>query len=744
YGFNLTLSNPQGYVTLKSLSGTVSGPNSSFSISANVKAGGSGTIGVSGTKTLSELLSGFGGGSSGSGTGPNVTAQLKVEGGRLVLYLSIDTWTLNPTSGLTVSMQVPTLKVVLNSVNLSLGSGQVSVSANVGFNASDIGVSVNYSGSTSILNKEFTIDVPAFVVPLEFAGIPVEITVYASIRISQPTISIQLGPDLTQQQLSGSVSFSFIGATPGIGVSVVGYQVFSAAGGIGLGFSNPSFAVGHNTSGWFVTVGTGQLVFTTVSIKIKVLGVEVGTINVPQWSYTLWGGTSKTWNLGTGFTPSLTNVTGQFSKFAEGVGEGLYRWVNDCIKNLSGWANSVGQAIRQMVAQGLYNVSQAINNGWISLQEALNNAWISVWDAIRFHNHEVTYVAPAWTMSYPNGWTYTELDPSRTLKAPAGDYNGDGKCFYVYAEPAYLSTDTHEAYWERDLPDGPVPAGIKMAFNALYTYYGDGEVDEEVIRIQVLEGGTWRTVAERAVSGSHAVSVGQWSSSGIAAQWVTTAPTTKVRIYMKVSDYEGALGGEECGIALDAFQIKFSRPGEFKTTTLSATAAAAVSQLNPNTNYSGKMRVETYDWLLTRSDWRTYVKFSLSSLPSDAIITKAVLRMYCTQADGGWPSGTITVVCHYVTNDSWSSSGITWNNQPMSTSPNPTSLIADTVAIGGGSEPHSVNSWISWNVLGPAIDAFNTDKVVSFMLRDTDEAQWCYGIWAEFSSAQLYLEYFDP
>jgi hypothetical protein len=112
-------------------------------------------------------------------------------------------------------------------------------------------------------------------------------------------------------------------------------------------------------------------------------------------------------------------------------------------------------------------------------------------------------------------------------------------------------------------------------------------------------------------------------------------------------------------------------------------------------------------------------------------------------------SGEVTVVCHY-TNDSWSEGGITWNNQPMGTGPNPNTGIMDSKKIGGGSEPHAVNQRISWNVLGAAIDAFNNDKVVSFMLREGNEAQWAYGIWAEFYSRQgsyapqLYIEYFDP
>jgi hypothetical protein len=756
YGFNLSLSNPQGSITIKNASGTVSGPNSSFSINLGMRLSASGGINVTGSKSLSEILnSSPGSGGSGSGAeSPNITAEFKVEGGKLVLYLYFSDWNLNPVSGLNVGFSGLKVRIQFDSVNVNLGNGQIQVNVSVGFNVSDNSTTFSYTGSTTVLSKDFTYDIPVVKVPFEVVGIPVELDVYASLRVSKPTISVTLGPDLTQQQLNATVSFNFVGASPGVGVSVVGYPVASVSGGIAIGFSNPAFSVSHSTSGWVLTVKTGTLDITTVTIVVKVLGQQVATINVPAWSYTLWNGGTYSWNVSQ-FSASLSSmVDNAGAGFRQGVQEFLYKWANDVVKNASGWANAVNATIRQMVANGLYNVSQAINNGWISLNEALQNGWITVWNAIRFHNHQVMYTAPAWTVSYPSGWTYVEEDPSRNLKAPSfSDADGDGRMMYVYAEPAYLSTDEHRAYWWRMAEsslgknDGPIPPGIKMAFNGLYRFYGDGELDSWFIRFEVLEDGVWKTVAEH--TGSGAVDVNSWK--GFSGTYVTTGTVTKIRVYMMVRDYEGVLGGEECGMAFDAFQIQFSRAGEFKTTTLNPTEDAAVSQLNPSSNYGSdsKLRVETYDWLLTRSDWRSYLKFSLNSLPSDAIITKAELRLYCTQADGGAVSGEVTVVCHY-TNDSWSEGGITWNNQPMGTDPNPNTGIMDSKKIGGGSEPHAVNQWISWNVLGAAIDAFNNDKVVSFMLREGNEAQWAYGIWAEFYSRQgsyapqLYIEYFDP
>jgi len=685
-----------------------------------------------------------------------VTAEFKVESGRLVLYLRFADWSISPVSGLTIAPSGLTVRIQLDSVSVGLGSGQVQVNASVGFQISDSSTTVSYTGSTTVLSKDWTYDVPVVVVPFEVVGVPVELNVYASLRISKPTVTITLGPDLTQQQLNASVSFSFVGASPGVGVSVVGYSVASVSGGIAIGFSNPALSVSHSTSGWVLSVKTGTLDITTVSLVIKVLGVQVATINVPSWSYTLWGGGTYSWNVSQ-FAASLSDaVDSAGAGFRQGVQEFLYKWANDVVKNVSGWQSAVSNTIRQMVAQGLYNVSQAINNGWISLNEALSNGWIKVWDAIKFHNHQVMYTAPAWTVQYPSGWTYVEEDPSRNLKAPSySDADGDGRMMYVYAEPAYNSTDEHRAYWERPAEsalgknDGPIPPGIKMAFNGLYRYYGDGELDAELLRFEVYEDGAWKTVAERKIDGSHGVDVNSWQ--GFSGTYVTTGTVTKIRVYMMVRDYEGLLGGEECGMAFDAFKIQFSRAGEFKTATLNPTEDAAVSQLNPSSNYGSdsKLRIETYDWLLTRSDWRSYLKFSLSSLPSDAIITKAELKLYTYKADGGAISGEVTVVCHY-TNDSWSEGGITWNNQPMGTGANPNTGIMDVKKIGGGSEEHSTNFWVAWNVLGAAIDAFKNDKTVSFMLREGDEAQWAYGIWAEFYSRQgtykpqLYLEYFDP
>jgi len=84
---------------------------------------------------------------------------------------------------------------------------------------------------------------------------------------------------------------------------------------------------------------------------------------------------------------------------------------------------------------------------------------------------------------------------------------------------------------------------------------------------------------------------------------------------------------------------------------------AYVSSSNPNTNYANQLRVAA--WVEQRRAW---MKFDFSEIPSDATITSASIRFYCSyiQSEVDWNF----IVGFYFASNSWTATTITWNNQP--------------------------------------------------------------------------------
>jgi hypothetical protein len=149
-----------------------------------------------------------------------------------------------------------------------------------------------------------------------------------------------------------------------------------------------------------------------------------------------------------------------------------------------------------------------------------------------------------------------------------------------------------------------------------------------------------------------------------------------------------------------------------------------------------ELRWETYSWLLTDSDWRSYLLFDLRDIPSNAIIQSATLYLYIHEVDLSIQSRE-----HVIVHDSpdltlsggylyWGSSLCTWNNQPMGSASNPGSnIVADTWFYGSSTEWYVVNQW--WTI--DVTDAVRNNRASWFtlMIRDGDEDAWAYGIWME-------------
>jgi hypothetical protein len=95
-----------------------------------------------------------------------------------------------------------------------------------------------------------------------------------------------------------------------------------------------------------------------------------------------------------------------------------------------------------------------------------------------------------------------------------------------------------------------------------------------------------------------------------------------------------------------------------KTVNLYPTADAYIAQDNPNTNYGSSVQLKLRDW--SSGDYMTFIKWSLSTIPTNATITAATLYLYI-EATGFTGSEQADVVnC----DADWQENNITWNNAP--------------------------------------------------------------------------------
>ena len=104
---------------------------------------------------------------------------------------------------------------------------------------------------------------------------------------------------------------------------------------------------------------------------------------------------------------------------------------------------------------------------------------------------------------------------------------------------------------------------------------------------------------------------------------------------------------------------------------------------------------------------RTYIKFDLSTVPANARITDADLRLYQYDIFG---SDNFTIGLHNVTGD-WDESTITWNLQPTSTDAEFTNNITAGAII-----------WESWDI-DTLVQGWLDGTITNYgmLLKDTDE-----------------------
>jgi 2',3'-cyclic-nucleotide 2'-phosphodiesterase (5'-nucleotidase family) len=130
------------------------------------------------------------------------------------------------------------------------------------------------------------------------------------------------------------------------------------------------------------------------------------------------------------------------------------------------------------------------------------------------------------------------------------------------------------------------------------------------------------------------------------------------------------------------------------TSDLTPSQDAQVVEGYPDSNYGDK----TYLYVQSAAsgsylDERTWMRFDLSGLPAGATITSATLEMTAWKAQGG----DMVVSAHSAGDDSWTESGITWNNQPTIGSP-----LDSTTLVSGqtGAYTWDVTSYIQTEYAG--------------------------------------------
>src|SRR3989304_2512638 len=153
--------------------------------------------------------------------------------------------------------------------------------------------------------------------------------------------------------------------------------------------------------------------------------------------------------------------------------------------------------------------------------------------------------------------------------------------------------------------------------------------------------------------------------------------------------------------------------------TLYPTADAELVQGAPTTNYGTATVV--YICPTTGNLIRNLLKFNISSIPVDATINSATLRVNC---DGVYQlvGGVTDVQARKIADDTWTELGVTWNNQPTAGD------VMDTIVP-------SV-AWKEWNVLSYIQVEYAGDKIVSILMRCVNEGYDANNRWSSWKSRE--------
>jgi len=155
--------------------------------------------------------------------------------------------------------------------------------------------------------------------------------------------------------------------------------------------------------------------------------------------------------------------------------------------------------------------------------------------------------------------------------------------------------------------------------------------------------------------------------------------------------------------------------------TLSATAAvntgtyllppvadAQVASGNAGTNYGTGTNLYLQSSATGYGNERAWLKFDLTGIPSGSIISGAALQLWDFKSTGA----ALNAAVHGGTDDSWTETGIKWNNQPAFGG---TALDTQTLAAG------QATLWYNWDVTSFVVGKMAGNKLVSLLVKPAAE-----------------------
>jgi 2',3'-cyclic-nucleotide 2'-phosphodiesterase (5'-nucleotidase family) len=150
--------------------------------------------------------------------------------------------------------------------------------------------------------------------------------------------------------------------------------------------------------------------------------------------------------------------------------------------------------------------------------------------------------------------------------------------------------------------------------------------------------------------------------------------------------------------------------GATSMVTAGAAADAQVVEGYPTANYGTKTYLYVQSaYLAPYYDERSWLRFNLAGLlPAGAEVAGARLKLYC------WKAGTadMAATVHGADDDSWTETGITWNNQPAWGAP----LAAATLTAG------RTGLWYTWDVTSFVRDqVLAGDSAISLVVKPETE-----------------------
>jgi hypothetical protein len=135
---------------------------------------------------------------------------------------------------------------------------------------------------------------------------------------------------------------------------------------------------------------------------------------------------------------------------------------------------------------------------------------------------------------------------------------------------------------------------------------------------------------------------------------------------------------------------------------------SGIESVAPNSNYGNLTYCDVGNSAITIR--RTYIKFDLSTVPANAVVVDADLKLYHYGGPGTYD---FTIDLYNVTS-AWDESTITWNLQPTCSVDAETTSDITMGAI----------TWESWDDIDTLVQAWLDESITNYgvVLKDTDEA----------------------